>query len=520
MSQGDSSLEKEGSSFFHEIFPSETVSDEDKERLDRTDHDPETGLSMYHAKILGDTYTPDDVRRLWKGVIADRHDTIVGTFYPRHDEVTFTSPSDEESTPCEWVSLTPQPVRQIVDVLRDATQNPDAYTIQKSIEGTILKVFCYEGKWYLSTTKKLDAFKSRWSSKYSFGEMFVYTLRHLLFDSLSSHEDLLQSFFSSLDSSLQYVFMIRLNNDNRIVCRVQGLEPHERIIFLGVYRSPREKICMAMGADDVWKDHPILGKMSRHNVIPSSDIVDSDDNIEARVVSYIVGHVKPDEHQGLFLTRNDTGYNIKILHPTYHSLFEIRGNQPNLMIRYLQLRHDRERLHIFCRLYDKSMKLFHQIENILHDIAKKITYWYEERYVNNKFVSVPYPEYTLMKKCHQWYLEDTTNRRIYVRVVMDFLNREDPFFLYKLIQRVRRYGHQSPYHHVNVQTQNHPRVIKKWHHHTKEETTTTDTSVSDPIPDTSYRSVLIHGKKKTESPELTEDITTTDGTQERPTENP
>src|SRR3990167_1636412 len=32
-----------------------------------------------------------------------------------------------------------------------------------SMEGTLLRLFCHNSKWYLSTNKKLDAWRSRWA---------------------------------------------------------------------------------------------------------------------------------------------------------------------------------------------------------------------------------------------------------------------------------------------------------------------------------------------------------------------
>ena len=39
-------------------------------------------------------------------------------------------------------------------------------------EGTLVRMFYYNEKWYITTHRKLDAFKSKWASKESFGEQF------------------------------------------------------------------------------------------------------------------------------------------------------------------------------------------------------------------------------------------------------------------------------------------------------------------------------------------------------------
>jgi hypothetical protein len=39
------------------------------------------------------------------------------------------------------------------------------WDVYYSVEGTLLRVFWYKDRWYISTNKKLNAFKSRWSSR-------------------------------------------------------------------------------------------------------------------------------------------------------------------------------------------------------------------------------------------------------------------------------------------------------------------------------------------------------------------
>src|SRR3989344_6298936 len=45
-----------------------------------------------------------------------------------------------------------------------------------SYEGTLLRVFNFNGTWFLSTHRKLNAFRSKWSSKESYGTLFVKAL--------------------------------------------------------------------------------------------------------------------------------------------------------------------------------------------------------------------------------------------------------------------------------------------------------------------------------------------------------
>jgi hypothetical protein len=61
-------------------------------------------------------------------------------------------------------------------------------SIYDSFEGTLLRMFCYNNKWYLSTNRKLDANKSKWGSKTTFGEYFKQALEYEVVVSIKFRE--------------------------------------------------------------------------------------------------------------------------------------------------------------------------------------------------------------------------------------------------------------------------------------------------------------------------------------------
>ena len=81
------------------------------------------------------------------------------------------------------------------DVKRLGELNTNNYKWFYSSEGTLCRIFCHEDEWYISTHKKLSAFASRWSCKYSFGELFVNCLNSLYPD---AGENAFEWFCSSL----------------------------------------------------------------------------------------------------------------------------------------------------------------------------------------------------------------------------------------------------------------------------------------------------------------------------------
>ncbi|NDG32425.1 hypothetical protein EB118_20415, partial [bacterium] len=52
----------------------------------------------------------------------------------------------------------------------------DKCSFYDSYEGALIRMFYYKNKWYLSTNRKLDAYRSKWASKESFGSYFFKAL--------------------------------------------------------------------------------------------------------------------------------------------------------------------------------------------------------------------------------------------------------------------------------------------------------------------------------------------------------
>ena len=50
------------------------------------------------------------------------------------------------------------------------------WSFYTAYEGALLRLFYFSGKWFLSTHRKLNAFRSKWSSRESFGALFKKAL--------------------------------------------------------------------------------------------------------------------------------------------------------------------------------------------------------------------------------------------------------------------------------------------------------------------------------------------------------
>jgi hypothetical protein len=298
----------------------------------------------------------------------------------------------------------------------------DQWEVFHSLEGTLLRIFWYGNNWFISTNKKLNAFKSRWSSRKSFGDMFNDALFQL-----TKKENSLPYFYSKLDKNYVYFFLIRYNQENRVVCQVER-DPSKQIVFIG--RKPLEGF------------HPIE-KNWVHSDIPIYT-TEPLEGLTLDTLEQTLDNTDLSMYQGLILFHKTENRQIKLLKSEYKRLALIRGNNPNIRFRYLEIRLDPYLRKDFLDMYPLSQDLFLEYENILYQIAKLIRVYYIQRYIKNKYVTLPKEEYILMKKCHEWYLSNREDNRINVSKVLEILNQEDVLSIYKMIRRYQMNQTQPP----------------------------------------------------------------------------
>ena len=289
-----------------------------------------------------------------------------------------------------------------------------------SSEGTFCRMYYFNDKWYLSTHKKLSAFDSRWSSKYSFGEIFQFYLKEMFPN--NSYEE----FCDSLDKSVIYYFFLRSNNQNRIICHVSNLEINKKCIFVGVRKNERFDL------EEKFEDNDFLKNFTRLSPLENA----SNDNYKE-----IVENIDPFKYQGIIgfqLYEDDSKIKVvKILNKEYKNWISVRGNNPNIKFRYLEIRQDKEMVENLYKLYPKYSNIFDEFEMILMKISRKIYRAYIDRYIRKKYVTLPKYEYMVMKQCHEWYLENKNENKIFARKVKDIMDKLSPVELYRMLSQFK-----------------------------------------------------------------------------------
>jgi hypothetical protein len=287
-----------------------------------------------------------------------------------------------------------------------------------SHEGVLIRVFYHGVKWYVSTHRRLDAFRSKWASKESFGLAFKLSLdseleknskfRETLSD--DSETGVMEKFFETLDKSRQYMFIVRNSHENRIVCNAPETPTlyHVGTFMNGEFKQSGEL------------------NISTPEAHTFSSIVDLQDHVYS---------CNAEQTQGVIVMQ-DGNVVCKVVSLDYQKLFELRGNEPSRKFRYLQVRMDRKQNNALRNLYPDSIHVFEDYEDTIYEIAQQIHSAYVKRFIRKQFVTVPHEEFAVIKDCHTWYESDRKNNKVILSKVVEILNSHGATKINHMIRRV------------------------------------------------------------------------------------
>ena len=402
------------------------------------DSDDESKLDLFCYNKCDNT--ENQLVKNCRGVVFNGDDIVVRGFPYTEEFVTEVENSASEMG--------------IADLKKVMSKPMSSYKYFEAHEGALLRMFYWKSKWYISTHRKLDAFRSKWASKESFGQMFKAALESLWItkdekfmaqlasvdkcdldvsscgvDASSEPDqetpDVVREFQASLDKTKQYMFLVLNNYDNRIVC----MAPDSPTVYhVGTVRTEM--------LNDVMIPSTQVELNTEENQVgikwPTEHKFRSWDDLEKNVAKQNSEHL-----QGIIIYDTDSTKQYKLFNHEYQTLFKVRGNEPSVKYRYLQVRMDKKMVNQLYYLYPKYADTFDDYENTLYECAKQINKNYIDRFIKKKYVTVPKEEFVIIKACHDWHLQDREKNRISLRKVLDTLNEQNSSNLNKIIRRYK-----------------------------------------------------------------------------------
>ncbi len=378
-----------------EEFTRENI--EKNKQIKMVDTDSETGLSLF--SYIHCEKTDSDLIKKCRGVVY-KDDQLIMKGFPYTYEF------------CEKENL--QEIKDNVDF--------ETCSFYDSHEGSVIRMFHFGGKWFLSTNRKFDAFKSKWASKDSFGSYFKKALQNEFdineqliskipdYNKETDGENVIDLFANKiLDQDKQYMFLLLNNKENRIVCEASE---NAKIFHVGTFVNGNLSM-----AEDICIPYP-----KKHNFENIDDLLDYVDKVNYKNLQGVI----------VFAPNN---LQFKIFNIDYQYLYNVRGNEPSIKFRYIQVRMNKDFNESLHFLYPEFSKQFEDYENHIYDIAEDITSAYIERFIKKNYVTVPTEEFGVIRKCHNWHVENRVENKININKVIEILNEEPATNINRMIKR-------------------------------------------------------------------------------------
>ncbi|CCA61400.1 hypothetical protein AV955_gp043 [Diadromus pulchellus ascovirus 4a] len=259
----------------------------------------------------------------------------------------------------------------------------DGFKVFTMKEGTVIRVFFHNTKWYVSSNRKLDAFKSKWGA-ISFGEIFFNTVEKLLGKSKDE-------FLESLDKSIGYLFRM-------------GTIPSTRIVAPAGYDLEiLNSFDMNSGSEKI--DENLSSLYS--NTKQFSNLKDVEEYVENMQMPFSDGY-------GVFLYNPDACF--KLENSTYKKLSELRHNVSSIPFAYLHNCFDENNNKKFRDLYPEHVETFDFYDSEINAISANLLNVYIKIHVDKQKIEVSKQEHHVLYHVHGKYLssrQPTTLQTVY-----------------------------------------------------------------------------------------------------------
>jgi hypothetical protein len=266
-------------------------------------------------------------------------------------------------------------------------------------DGTVVRLYNHKNEWKTATSKCIDAKNSCWASQQTFDEMFwdLFPIENL----------------NSLDSNCTYVFVL-IHKDNRIVIKHSVNE----LVFIGVINNN-------------------TGENIRDFHFENETSIRRSDSIELKIQKNEFTNENGNEN-GIFeklYNPNKRGVLISVENVTYKFDFssfqiikDIRGNVPQIRMRYLELLDNEEGLKMLEQYYSEYHMLFTMIKYTLEKLYKHVYILYVKSHIKHNIkIEEGHLFFVTLRQLHGQYKK--TNQAITLDDVKNKINSLDKYIV-------------------------------------------------------------------------------------------
>ena len=259
-------------------------------------------------------------------------------------------------------------------------------SIQDAIEGTLLRVYFYDGAWRISTKKCLCAGKSRWVSEKNFQDLFIECHGIRLFEHLN--KDWCYSF-------------IMAHPENNVL-----FKPFKPTLYHLVTRDMtssnlKEVSNVEFGCEKEFQPLEIPA-------IPFGEFLKTT-NIKNIYEEY--KQHSPLNTEG-YVFIDEEGHRHKIIKNNVKKVRAIWGNNNNRLFRYLELRKDIKVLDEYLNYFKEDKQKFLGYENEVMELANEILEVYMKKFVLKTNTNVPFYFKRIIYNLHGDFLKNREQTNI------------------------------------------------------------------------------------------------------------
>lgn len=287
--------------------------------------------------------------------------------------------------------------------------------ITLAYEGTLLRVFYYDNEWIVSTHKKINALQNKWGGP---------TFEKMLKECMNTNE----LSFDFLNKNYCYVFLMH-HIKNTLVSEIT-----QKILFhLATYDENMNIINESLSTFEyiqtprLFKD---LNLQSMVQLIPNynySKYYSKECGYSDKWIMY--------PYCGLMIQLPD-GRMYKYVHPTYIKRRKIRGNQPSLYVRYLELDEDDKEEYI--NMFPSKEKVFQLLDYKLNNIVEYLYEKFDYRYIQKNYLRLPKQQHILLENVLEKYTvkQDKNNIINIIKQEFDSLSSKEKYYFIKSIKMI------------------------------------------------------------------------------------
>lgn len=302
-----------------------------------------------------------------------------------------------------------------------STVDISSSTFFYAMEGSVVRVFYYHDSWHVLTHKK-NAFESKWSCPFTFGELFINGIEDEYYynNKFKSYvdtnniqyieDDPFNLFLNILDKEKVHYFIVRNIKENRVYCEPPVLL--SKIVSIGSVPLYSKKLVLS---------NPIV-TMCHNEPIKCNDTI---------TLNHIFTNLSIHDYFGIIVLDSSGNY-IKITHDTYQVYKNIRGSHSNIIKRYYEIRHNKHLVNLFLKMYPELFLKVEKIERSVLRICDKIFSLYKNKYIFNKPVHIPFQYISILNDIHLIY--KTKKKKINMHQVILCWNKLKPYIQEKNIK--------------------------------------------------------------------------------------